>query len=282
MEPFITEIQCEKLLAPSSINLGDFVINPYRGCSFGCLYCYAQKNKAILKRKKEWGSFVDVKINALDRLRSELDGKKIERILIGSTTEVYQPLEEKYTLTRNILALLNKEKIAYTILTKSPLIMRDLELLKKGTDVEVYFTVNPMPESLRVLFEPQALPFEPRKRIIKQLSDAGVKVTAYINPLIPYVCNTEFVMHEFKDITNYLAFESVNVQMIHWEMLRSHVQTAVPGEYKEIDKIFNTKELWENYWEQLKKKIAEDNEHYRYSIRTFFHGFSSFFEKVTY
>ncbi len=119
MKCSITEIQCVRVLAPSSIELGESVINPYRGCSVGCKYCYVQKNKSAQKRNAPWGSFVDVKVNSPRILHNELKIKNIKRVLIGSTTEVYQPCEEMYQLMREILTVL-KWSTCYFSIRKRP------------------------------------------------------------------------------------------------------------------------------------------------------------------
>ena len=124
-------IETGRILSPTQISIADYTINPYRGCPFGCVYCYAQENKSIKKRSQKWGSFIDVKINAIDLLKKEVKNKKIRRVLLGSTVECYPPQEEKFCITQKIINFLNGHDIAVTILTKCSLLERDLDLISK-------------------------------------------------------------------------------------------------------------------------------------------------------
>ena len=119
-------IQTQRVLSPTQIALADCVINPYRGCSFGCSYCYSQENKNI---KLSGLMTVGVKINADSILEKELKYKKPKRVLLGSTTECFQNLELEYKVSERILELLNSRNIPYTILTKSDLIRHYLNLV---------------------------------------------------------------------------------------------------------------------------------------------------------
>jgi len=278
----IKEVMSERALVPSSILLGDCVINPYRGCSYACRYCYVQKNKTIEKRQVAWGSFVDIKVNIAELLRKELQSKKVKRVLIGSTTEVYQPCEEDYKLMRDILGILNEHDIACTILTKSPLIFRDVDLLKKNRDAQIYFTVISLPEEVSCVIEPSAISFDERTHVIKALVQAGIDVHVYVNPIIPYIFTAEIVMSTFFGITPFLDFEGINLKMIDWHDLRKCLAQFFPQEVMCIDTIVSDARMWNQYWDELHNEIIEKNKVYDYSVKTFFHSSSSFFGILNY
>ena len=105
-------VRTDKVLSPTSINLADYVINPYRGCEMGCAYCYSRNNKNMKSRRKDWGNFVDVKINSIEILKKELNDVENTniKVLLGSITEIFQPVEKKYHLSEKIIKLL-REKI---------------------------------------------------------------------------------------------------------------------------------------------------------------------------
>jgi DNA repair photolyase len=280
----IYEITCEKLLVPSRITLGEYVINPYRGCALGCLYCYAKKTKFAQKRKQAWGTFVDAKTNVADVLNAELDKvkKPVRHVLIGSLTESYQPAERVYHSTRTILRILNERAISYTILTRSPLLMEDLDIIKQNSGAEIYVTVTPLVEPLRQLLEPHAVSFNERKEFVAALSRANVKVNVYVNPVFPYCYDLESLMKEFKGITPYVSFESINVQMIDWNVLKGFFNKAYQQEFEKINKAFTNQDIWNDYWQQVAANLETVNTRYGYTLRTFFHSFSSFFEGVSY
>ncbi len=282
MECVVREQKCERLLAPSSIPLGDFVINPYRGCRIGCAYCYAQKNKNILKRNMPWGSFVDVKVNAPHILREELKGKKIKRVLIGSTTEVYQPCENDFGLMREILAMLNAEGVRCTILTKSPLIIRDIDLLQNNPEPIIYFTVSPIPERVRKDIEPHAASFEKRKEAIERLVAAGITTHVYGNPVIPHIFDLEIFMKAFHGSVSHLAFEGINGRMIDWQYLRTFFSEEYRNIVDDMDMVFTNEDHWNMYWCELDSALRALNAHYGYSLQTFFHPFSAYFGVLDY
>src|SRR3972149_9738911 len=105
MSLIIREIKAKSILTKSGIPDVDYCVNPYIGCSHGCRYCYATFMKRYSGHTQEWGSFVDVKINAPEILRKQLKRAKRGRILISSVTDAYQPIESKYKLTRQGLEI---------------------------------------------------------------------------------------------------------------------------------------------------------------------------------
>ena len=98
----IIEQKITTILRPTSINLAPYVINPYQGCQLGCLFCYAQFSKKAQKEPFKWGEYVKVKVNALEVLNRELGSIRPEKVLLGSTTECFQPVEKKYGITQSI------------------------------------------------------------------------------------------------------------------------------------------------------------------------------------
>jgi len=237
MMPAVREIICERILTKSQIPLGDYVVNPYRGCVWGCRYCYVRKNKHVQKRAEAWGSFVDVKINAVEKLKEQLCRCTLRRVLLGSTTEVYQPCEKKYGLTREIIKTLNQNQIPVTIMTRSPDILRDLQILLDNPDPVIYFTVTPLPPKVRVLLEGSAPPNHERIRAIKELVKNNICVHVYLNPVIPYISNVEEMLGSMAGGVQYLDIESINPTMTMCSEILNHLyqDDSVPiGKVKEV------------------------------------------------
>jgi len=282
MKCTIREIQCEKALAPSRITLGEYVINPYRGCGYGCRYCYVQKNKGIQKRNELWGTFVDVKVNIGEVLNRELSSRRVSSVLIGSTTEVYQPCEEQYQLMRTLVKLLNAANVRCTILTKSPLIVRDIDLLRKNVSPVVYVTINDLPEAIQSVLEPDAPSLRERCDIIHALVNIGINTHVYVNPVLPLLTNPDALMNKFNGIATHLDFESINPTMTNWALLRNDIQPYASDTIEKLDNIFTNKDLWDAYWHSFEEYLKERNTYFRYSMKTFFHPFASYFEHITY
>lgn len=158
----INEVSVNRVLNLTAIDLGDYVINPYRGCEFACLYCYVRSNKVVSKRKKPWGTYVDIRKNAPDLLEKEIREKKPKTVLLGSTTECFQPVEKKFRLTKRILEILNNHEVPYIILTRSPYIVEYIPLLNQGFCKRIYFTVNNYSDTFKQAIEPKSPSFVSR------------------------------------------------------------------------------------------------------------------------
>ncbi len=176
----------KSILTKTGIPGIDYCINPYTGCSHGCRYCYATFMKRFTAHTEAWGRFVDVRINAPEILLRQIKrGNKQGTIIISSVTDPYQPVEKKYKLTRQCLEVLLPYHFSISILTKSPLVLRDIDLFKKFGDIEVGITITTDNEKIRKIFEPNAPPIGARINAIKTLHDNGIKTYAFIGPVLP-------------------------------------------------------------------------------------------------
>jgi DNA repair photolyase len=180
----IKEIEAKSILNKSQIF--DYCINPYTGCQINCRYCYA---RLFMKRysghKEPWGAFVDVKINAPEVLRKQLQRAKRGTVWISSVCDPYQALEAKYELTRSCLKELLQKQFPVNIQTKSKLVLRDLDLLKDFKEIEVGFTITTNDEKIAKLFEPGAASVAERLKALKKIHSSGIRTFAFIGPLLP-------------------------------------------------------------------------------------------------
>jgi len=184
----VTEITVKSALVRSKIPGVEYVINPYLGCAHGCRYCYAvfMRKYARHHRADPWGSFVEVKVNIAEVLRRELAKKKKPgRVMLASVCDPYQPVEARYRLTRQCLEALIGHSWGVSILTKSPLVTRDLDLLKDAPDVSVGFSIGTDDERVRAILEPQAPPIAARIEALRQLHEAGVRTWVFVAPILP-------------------------------------------------------------------------------------------------
>jgi len=185
MNLLIQEKRVKSILSKSAIPGVDYCINPYVGCYHGCRYCYATFMKRFTGHTEPWGSFVDVKTNAPEVLHRQMKKAPRGHALMSSVTDPYQPIEEKYRLTRRCLEVLLPHQSSVDILTKSPLVLRDLDLLKQFEEMEVGFTITTDNDEIRKIFEPHAPPIEARIQALKALFEGGLKTYAFIGPLLP-------------------------------------------------------------------------------------------------
>jgi DNA repair photolyase len=179
----VTEIDCKSALSPSRLPGFDYSLNPYRGCAHGCKYCYAPNILRI--SRKEWGDFVQVKRNIPKVLAAELKNKDRGTVGISTTTDPYQPLEEKYKLTRLCLTQLQRYDFPVSIITKSSLVARDIDILSGFSEAEVGFTITTNNDKERMLMEPHTSTIESRIQALKECGDGGIITYAFLGPLYP-------------------------------------------------------------------------------------------------
>jgi len=179
----IREIKSKSVLSRSQIY--DYALNPYVGCQHSCVYCYAKFMKRFTGHRESWGEFVDIKINAPELLAAEVKKKRVGRVWISGVCDPYQPVEEKYMITRRCLEILVEKGWPFTVQTKSPLVLRDIEILKIAKDAEVGFTITTLDEKIRRIFEPGAPPLSKRIEALATLRSEGIKTFAMIAPILP-------------------------------------------------------------------------------------------------
>jgi DNA repair photolyase len=165
----------------------DFTLNPYTGCSFGCTYCYAAFFVRDEADQAAWGQWVRVKQNALEllrrRRRKPLTGKTI---YMSSVTDPYQPIERELQLTRSLLEeLADHHQPRLVIQTRSPLVTRDLDLLRRFEAVQVNMTVTTDDEQVRKVFEPTCSSIQSRLDAIAEVRAAGIPACITMTPLLP-------------------------------------------------------------------------------------------------
>ncbi len=159
---------------------GNYTIDPYQNCEFGCLYCDSSFDKTIY-----------IKANAADILRKEI--KQIDKgvIIIGSVHDPYQKAEEKNNITRDILKIIEKNNFPCHILTKSDLIIRDLKLLSKIDNCKITFSFISIDKEVSNIFEKNLPPPKKRLQTIKKLSEAGIIVGLANIPILPFISDGE-------------------------------------------------------------------------------------------
>jgi DNA repair photolyase len=141
--------------------------------------------KRFTGHQEPWGEFVDAKVNAPQVLRRQLKRAKPGTVLLSSVTDPYQPLEKTYRLTRDCLEALLEYDFSVDLLTRSPLCLRDLDLIRQFKKIDVGFSLGTHDERTKTLFEPHSPSLKSRVAALRTLRRAGVETYAFIGPMLP-------------------------------------------------------------------------------------------------
>ena len=170
----------------------EWSINPYRGCYHACVFCYARRTHTFLERDgiTEWSSTIFVKLNAAQVLRRELaePSWRGDEVALGTATDPYQPAEGTYRITRAILVELARARTPAHIVTRSPLVVRDVDVLQelsRAAGVSVCFSIPTIDAELARSIEPTVAPPAQRLRALETLAKAGVRAGVAIAPVLP-------------------------------------------------------------------------------------------------
>ncbi|MEQ8200930.1 MAG: radical SAM protein [Syntrophomonadaceae bacterium] len=182
------EITCQSILNKTGIPGYDYCLNPYVGCTHACAYCYASFMCRFSGHKEKWGEFLDVKVNAAQVLSKQLSRRShpTGKVIVGTVTDAYQPVEASYNITRSCLQLLAEyQLLEVDILTKSALVERDVTVLQRLPACKVGFTVTTIDSRIARVMEPRASAPIRRMEAAQKLVQAGIPVWIFIAPLLP-------------------------------------------------------------------------------------------------
>jgi DNA repair photolyase len=217
----INEITCRSALVRTGLPGGKYALNPYRGCQHACTYCYAP---SVLREKRQWGSFLDVKTNIADVLETEVAKMAKGNVLIGTVTDAYQPMDVKYKITRRCLEVFVAHEWPITIQTKSALVTRDADLLYQMSKKDVGFTVTSLDPVVQKKFEPGGATPAARLAALKELAKDGIQTWIFIGPVIPGI--TE---NEIDGIV--AAAAEAGAKLVMWDRLRARPGFGMKAEY---------------------------------------------------
>ena len=187
------EVRCRSALnRVKGMRYFEWTLNPYRGCTHGCHYCYARRyhSQFELGAGDEFASVILVKTNFVEVLRRELARPSWTREVtaLGTATDVYQPIEGHYKLTRRTLEALLEARSPVGVVTKGPMVVRDKDLLARLSAIEGSSVVVSVPcsdEAVTARLEPGTAPPRQRLRAVRELLDAGVNAGVLMSPIVP-------------------------------------------------------------------------------------------------
>lgn len=214
------EVSCRSALNPVKGMPFNWTLNPYRGCTHGCHYCFARRYHVQfeLDSSDAFSSVILVKLNFADVLKRELDRPswKREYVAFGTATDVYQPIEGHYKLTRRSLEALAHARTPAGLITKGPMVVRDKDVLQELTrraGCTVYISVPTVDEDAWQILEPGTAPPLQRLRAVRELNDAGIRAGVLMNPIVPGLTSQPAKLeHTIKAIADHgAAFMGTNL-----------------------------------------------------------------------
>jgi DNA repair photolyase len=197
-------------------------INAYRGCRHACSYCFARPTHEYLglNSGEDFERRIVVKVNAVERLGPELEDPawQGDTIAMGTNTDPYQPAEGHYQLTRGLIEVLSAHRNPFSILTKSSMIVRDIDLLTEAadrTDVELALSIGTDDDAIARLTEPGAAPPSRRLEALSQLAQAGLRPSVLLAPILPGISDSERQVRQLVNSCMDAGAERVSPILLH-------------------------------------------------------------------
>jgi len=247
----IQEINTKSYITKSKLPASDFVVNPYVGCPHKCIYCYAEFMKRFTNHEEDWGEFLDVK--RCSQLLLPRDIKAGESVLFGSVTDAYNPYESKYKVTRSILENLVDCTGHIEILTKSDLILRDIDIIKKIKDIAVGISMNSTDDRFRAETEPRASSVEKRINALRILKENGIKTYLFMSPIFPEISDWICLIEKTRDYFDYVCFENLNLRGGYKPRVLNYIANKYPQHMELYNSIYRDAKV--GYWVNLEQEI---------------------------
>lgn len=251
MEVIEKKIITKDYLTKSNLPASDYVINPYVGCPHACKYCYASFMKRFTGHNEKWGSFIDIKECDKPINIKKLQGKSV---FLSSVTDCYNAFEEKHRITRKILEQLIDADCQITISTKSSLILRDLDLLKKLSHLKVSFSINTLNESFRKDMD-DASTIQERLTAMAALYNAGIYTVLFMSPIFPYITEYKEIINATQSFIREYWFENLNLRGAYKKEILDYIKSYYPDLIEGYQKIYIYKDM--TYWRELAEDIDE-------------------------
>ena len=247
----IKEIHVQNVLTKSNLPVSDYSVNPYVGCTHSCKYCYASFMKRFTNHLEPWGTFVDVKYWEKISNPKKYAGKDL---FIGSVTDPYMPLEEKYKRTRTFLEEMQGSSCTISIATKSDLVVRDLELIQTFPEARVSWSINTLDEEFRKEMD-QSVSIERKIEAMKKFHHAGIRTTCFISHIFPGITDVKEIILKTKNHCNLIWLENLNLRGDYKNRILNYIKEKYPDLYPLYDEIYHKGK--KDYWEKLNAEIAE-------------------------
>ena len=247
-------VQTKSIMTKSNAPLGGYSVNPYVGCPHACRYCYASFMKRFTGHTEDWGTFMDVKEWPAITNPRKYAGQKV---IVGTVTDGYNPLEEKFGKTRLLLEQLKDSGADILICTKSDLVLRDMDLLQeinKRNRLTVSWSVNTLDEDFKNDMD-AAVSIERRLAAMKQVYDAGIRTVCFISPVFPGITDIEAIFERAKDQCDLIWLENLNLRGGFRKTIMDYIAEKYPHLMPLYEEIYSKRNR--SYFEALEKQAEE-------------------------
>jgi DNA repair photolyase len=229
----------------------EYQVDPYIGCEHNCYYCYVL-NQAKTDWTREVLGYQDIK----ERLGAELSGIPPQIIYMGWQTDPYQPCEQDCKQTRQVLELLLDRGFSASILTKSDLVLRDMDLLRQMPDAAVSVSVAFSDDNIRRLFEYHTMDTGKRISALAELRPAGVGTSALICPIIPYITDAMDLVNKLEPHTEKIWLYGLSIlddSEVNWQNIKRILEHNFPELSGKVEDVVFAKD--HPYWLELRERL---------------------------
>jgi DNA repair photolyase len=252
------EVVCKNLLNRRSGGSG-YSFNCYTGCEHGCVYCYARFMQRFHPHQEPWGEFVDIKRNAPEVLLRQLRRLRPGSVFTCSACDGWQPIEAHCQLTRRCCQLLLEAGFRLEILTKSELVLRDLDVLAGG-DARLGVTITTPEEGQARLWEPRASSVAARVRILREAKAAGLETAVMLGPLLPGISDTPEALSELFSIAaaaevDQIWTDALNPRPRVWPSIRAFLRAHRSDLLPLYSRVLFDRAHRARYLEELQERI---------------------------
>jgi DNA repair photolyase len=268
------EVTCRSALNRVEGMPFNWTLNPYRGCTHGCHYCFARRYHVQFEMNTddEFASVILVKHNLVEVLARELDRPSWRRelVAVGTATDPYQPIEGQYTLTRRAIEALTRGRTRIGIVTKGPMIVRDVDVLgdqARAAGCTVYMSVPTVDEDVWRVLEPGTAHPLQRLRAVRELSDAGINAGVLMAPIVPgFSSSRQKLERTVKAIADHGArFVGCNVMYLQ-DGTRTHFMRFIEQEFPSMrprfEKLYRKKYPPHAYVKEVKGMVRALQQRY--------------------
>jgi DNA repair photolyase len=250
-------------------------INPYRGCSHACVFCFARRTHWFLDEDgiDEWASKIFVKINAPEVVRRELGRSswRHEEVAVGTATDPYQAIEGKYRITRQILEALRDFRTPASIVTRSPMVQRDLDVLEglaRRAGLTVCVSIATIDAAVAHEIEPTVAPPAQRLKTIRALTSAGIRAGALLAPILPGITDTpesiRAVVEAARDHgAHFLGHNVLHLGQVTRDAFFKYLGQRQPHLIRRYEEMYRGKYAPGAYREVISRIVAEQKKHAR-------------------